>query len=141
MIDDTPLDAEEEDRDGGNGCSAVVVHAAMSAKARLIRLFDARLSRAGVERADRQGRRAFDRQEPTLGGHRTSPSIAPHAGDYDDQDEIDDEEEDEEDEAPVARAPRKKAAPKQPARKAAGKFELPPVVGADRAEAPPIASR
>jgi S-DNA-T family DNA segregation ATPase FtsK/SpoIIIE len=125
-IDDTPLDAEEEDRDGGNALLGFVVHAAMSAKARLIRLFSLGY-RALVSSAPSGKATAFDRREPTLGGHRASPPIAPQAGDYDDQDEVDDEEEDEEDEAPVARAPRKKAAPKQPARKASAKFELPPV--------------
>ena len=125
VIDDTPLDEEEEDRDGGNALLGFVVHAAMSAKARLIRLLSLGY-RALVSSAPTGKATAFDRQEPTLGGHRNSPSIAPQAGDYDDQDDVD-EEEDEEDEAPVARAPRKKAAAKQPARKANAKFELPPV--------------
>src|SRR3981081_413633 len=62
-----------------------------------------------------------DRDEPNLGG-RAAPSLAPQG-----EDDLDDEDEEEEDdeEIPAARAPRKKAAPKTPARKSW--FELPPV--------------
>ena len=66
---------------------------------------------------------SFERQEPNLGG-RAAPSLAPHA-DEDFDEEVDDEEEEEE--APAARAPRKKAAPRAPARKSSDKFELPSI--------------
>ena len=62
---------------------------------------------------------SFERQEPNLGG-RAAPSLAPQA-----EEDFDDEEDDEE--IPAARAPRKKAAPRAPARKSSDKFELPPI--------------
>jgi S-DNA-T family DNA segregation ATPase FtsK/SpoIIIE len=71
---------------------------------------------------------AFARQEPSLGGGRRAPSLVPQsaadAEDEDDADQDEAEEEDDDDE-PVARAPRRKAAPRQSTRK--GKFELPSV--------------
>jgi S-DNA-T family DNA segregation ATPase FtsK/SpoIIIE len=58
---------------------------------------------------------SFERQEPNLGG-RAAPSLAPLADeDFDDED------------TPIARAPRKKAAPRATLRKSSDKFELPPV--------------
>jgi S-DNA-T family DNA segregation ATPase FtsK/SpoIIIE len=54
-----------------------------------------------------------------LGG-RVAPSLAPKA-----EEDFDDEEDDEE--IPAARAPRKKAAARAPARRSSDKFELPPV--------------
>ena len=66
---------------------------------------------------------SFERQEPNLGG-RAAPSLAPQA----EEDFVDEEEEeDEEEEVPAARAPRKKPAPRTPARKSSDKFELPSV--------------
>jgi S-DNA-T family DNA segregation ATPase FtsK/SpoIIIE len=59
----------------------------------------------------------FERQEPNLGG-RATPSLAP-------QDE--DDFEDDDGEIPAARAPRKKAAPRAPARRSSDRFELPSV--------------
>ena len=66
-------------------------------------------------------RRAFVR---TSGAQYRRPprALAGAAGRYE---ECEDEEEDEEEEEPVARAPRKKAAPRQPAKKSSDKFELP----------------
>src|SRR5262249_24006836 len=61
---------------------------------------------------------SFVRQEPSLGA-RNVPSIAPEA-----DGEEPEEEEDDEEEEPAARAPRKKAAPKSPARKS-DKWEFP----------------
>jgi S-DNA-T family DNA segregation ATPase FtsK/SpoIIIE len=90
----------------------------MSAKARLGWLLTtAYRSLVASAPAPRTG--AFERQEPSLG--RAALALAP-------QTEADfDEEDDEEDEAPSARAPRKKAAPRAPARKSSDRFELPGV--------------
>ncbi|ABD85851.1 DNA translocase FtsK [Rhodopseudomonas palustris] len=114
---------EEDDKDGGSVSLGFMVHAAMSTKARLGRLLTLAY-RALVSSAPTGRAAAFERQEPRLGGGR-SPSIAPQAdADHDDADEP---EEPDEEEAPVARAPRKKAAPRQPVRKSSDKFELPGV--------------
>ena len=113
--DDAPF--EEED-DGGSVSLGWAFHAAMSAKARLWRLLTLAygwlVASAPPPRAS-----AFERQEPILGG-RAAPSLAPQA-----DEDFDDEEDDEE--IPAARAPRKKAAPRAPARKSSDKFELPPI--------------
>ena len=69
---------------------------------------------------------SFERQEPNLGGRR-APSLAPEAQDEEEFEEETEEDDDEEEEAPVARAPRKKAAPRAPSRKSSDKFELPSV--------------
>jgi S-DNA-T family DNA segregation ATPase FtsK/SpoIIIE len=114
--DDAPFVEEEDD---GSVSLGWAFHAAMSAKARvwrlLVRAYSWLVSSAPPPRT------SFERHEPNLGG-RAAPSLAPQA-----EDEEDDEDEDEEDdeETPAARAPRKKAAPKAPARKSW--FELPPV--------------
>jgi S-DNA-T family DNA segregation ATPase FtsK/SpoIIIE len=111
--DDAPFVEEEESR--GSISLGFLFHALMSAKARLGWLlttaYRSLVSSAPLPRA------SFERQEPSLSG-RGTPSLAPH-------DEEDFEDEDEE--APVARAPRKKAAPRSPARKSSEKFELPSV--------------
>jgi S-DNA-T family DNA segregation ATPase FtsK/SpoIIIE len=110
--DDEPLD--EEDR--GSISLGWAVHALMSMRARLAWFLGAAyrwlVSSAAAPRAP-----SFDRHEPTLDG-RAAPSLAP-------QDEDEDEEEEEEQE-PVVRAPRKKAAPKSPARKSE-KWDFPAV--------------
>ncbi|MBB5045632.1 S-DNA-T family DNA segregation ATPase FtsK/SpoIIIE [Rhodopseudomonas rhenobacensis] len=131
VVDDSH--EEEDDKDGGSVSLGFMVHAAMSAKARLARLMTLAY-RSLVSSAPTGRAAAFERQEPRLGGSR-SPSIAPQADADHDEAEHDDvvendepePEDDEEDEAPVARAPRKKAAPRQPLRKSADKFELPAV--------------
>ena len=114
--DDTPF---EEDEDGGSVSLGWAFHAVMSAKARLWRLLTLAY-RSLVASAPAPRALSFERQEPSLGG-RAAPSLAPQA-----EEDID-EEEDEEEEAPVARAPRKKAAARAPARKSSDRFELPPI--------------
>jgi DNA segregation ATPase FtsK/SpoIIIE, S-DNA-T family len=112
--DDAPF---EEDEDDGSVSLGWAFHAAMSAKARLWRLL-LLTYRWLVSSAPAARDAPFNRQEPTLGG-RAGPSLAP-------QDEEEEDSEDEDDE-PAARAPRKKAAPRPPARKSTAKFELPSV--------------
>ncbi|MBR1146309.1 DNA translocase FtsK [Bradyrhizobium sp. AUGA SZCCT0431] len=117
--DDAPF--EEEERDRSSVSLGWVYHALMSAKARLGWLMSTAY-RSLVASAPQPRTASFERQEPSLGG-RPAPSIAPQAEeDYGHEEE----EEDEEEEAPVARAPRKKAAPKASPRKS-DKFELPAV--------------
>ncbi len=114
--DDAPFVEEDDD---GSVPLGWAFHAVMSAKARvwrmLVRAYSWLVSSAPPPRS------SFERQEPNLGG-RAAPSLAPQG-----EDDLDDEDEEEEDdeEIPAARAPRKKAAPKTPARKSW--FELPPV--------------
>ena len=114
--DDAPF---VEEADGGSVSLGWAFHAAMSAKARLWRLltlaYGYLVASAPPPRAS-----SFERQEPNLGG-RAAPSIAPQT-----EEDFDDEEDDE-DEVPAARAPRKKAAARAPARKSSDKFELPSV--------------
>jgi len=112
--DETPF-VEQDDR--GSISLGWAVHALMSAKARLLRLLSLAY-RALVASAPAPRASSFERQEPSLGG-RAAPSLAPQA-------EADDEDDEEEDE-PVARAPRKKAAARAPARKSSDRFELPSV--------------
>ncbi len=111
--DDAPF--VEEDEGSSSVSLGLLFHALMSTKARLGWLlttaYRSLVSSAPLPRA------SFERQEPSLSG-RGGPSLAPH-------DEEDFEDEDEE--APVARARRKKAAPRSPARKSSEKFELPSV--------------
>ncbi len=116
--DDAPF---EEDEDGGSISLGWAFHAVMSAKARLGRLLSLAYS-ALVASAPAPRTLSFERQEPSLGG-RPAPSLAPQP----DEEEPDEEEDDEEEEAAVARAPRKKAAPRAPSRKSTDRFELPPI--------------
>jgi DNA segregation ATPase FtsK/SpoIIIE, S-DNA-T family len=109
--DDAPF---QEENDGGSVSLGWAFHAAMSAKARLWRLLTLAY---GWLVASAPAPRSFERQEPHL-GDRSPPSLAPQQFDEGDEDE---------DEAEVPRAPRKKAAPRTPARKSSEKFELPPV--------------
>ncbi|MEA2346036.1 MAG: segregation ATPase FtsK/SpoIIIE, family, partial [Thermoanaerobaculia bacterium] len=115
--DDTPF-VEEDDR--GSAVLGWMVHAAMSAKARIARLlawtYTSLVSSAPTTRAS-----TFDRQEPSLSAGRAAPSLAPQA-----EEEFDDEIDDDDD-APAARAPRKKPAPRAVQRKSSDKFELPSV--------------
>jgi DNA segregation ATPase FtsK/SpoIIIE, S-DNA-T family len=117
--DDAPF--VEED-DGASVSLGWAFHAAMSAKARLLRLFGLAY-RSLVASAPTTRAASFERQEPNLGG-RAGPPLAPHS-DSDPDQEVEDEEE--EADVPAARAPRKKATPRTPARKSSDKFELPPV--------------
>jgi S-DNA-T family DNA segregation ATPase FtsK/SpoIIIE len=118
--DDAPFVEEEPDR--SSAVLGWIAHAAISTKARLDRLlawaYKSLVSSAPTSRAS-----AFDRQEPSLGGGRTAPSLAPQA-DEDFNGGID---EDDDEEAPAARAPRKKPAPRAPQRKSSDKFEMPSV--------------
>jgi S-DNA-T family DNA segregation ATPase FtsK/SpoIIIE len=115
--DDTPF-VEEEDR--GSVSLGWLVHAIMSAKARIWRLLT--LTYRWLVASSPAPRTSFERLEPNLGAGRAAPSLAPQAEeDYDD--ELDEDDED----APAARAPRKKAAPRAPTRKSSDKFELPSV--------------
>src|SRR6266705_50145 len=114
--DDLPFVEEDDD---GSVPLGWAFHAVMSAKARVWRMLVRAYS--WLVSSTPPPRTSFERQEPNLGG-RAAPSLAPQADD--DLDDEDEEEEDDE-EIPAARAPRKKAAPKTPARKSW--FELPPV--------------
>ncbi|MFL5118068.1 MAG: DNA translocase FtsK, partial [Microvirga sp.] len=114
--DDTPF-VEEEDRSSVS--LGWVYHALMSLKARLGWLMSAAY-RSLVSSSPPPRRASFERQEPTLRG-RAAPALAPQ-----DEESEDEDEEEEEEEVPAARASRKKAAPRAPARKSE-KFELPSV--------------
>jgi DNA segregation ATPase FtsK/SpoIIIE, S-DNA-T family len=117
--DSTPIeeaDDEPLDEDRGSISLGWAVHALMSMRARLA-WFMAAAYRWLVSSAATPRAPSFDRHEPTLDG-RAAPSLAP-------QDEDEDEEEEDKPE-PVARAPRKKAAPKSPARKSE-KWDFPAV--------------
>jgi S-DNA-T family DNA segregation ATPase FtsK/SpoIIIE len=114
--DDAPF-VEEDDR--GSVSLGWAFHAIMSAKARLWRLTTLAYGWLVASAPAPRGS-AFERQEPNLGG-RVAPSLAPQANE-DFEDEVEDDED-----IPAARAPRKKAAPRAPARKSSDKFELPPV--------------
>ncbi len=117
--DDAPF--VEED-DSGSVSLGWAFHAAMSAKARLWRWLTLAYGWLVASAPAPRGA-SFERQEPNLGG-RAAPSLAPQAEeDFDD----DEDEEDDDEEVPAARAPRKKAAPRAPARKSSDRFELPPV--------------
>jgi len=116
--DDEPL---TEDSDGGSISLGWAVHAFMSTKARLAWLLSAAYRWLVSSGSSNQPTSlSFDRHEPSLGG-RAAPSIAPDG----DDEEYEEEDEDEEEE-PVARAPRKKAAPKAPAKRSE-KWDFPAV--------------
>jgi DNA segregation ATPase FtsK/SpoIIIE, S-DNA-T family len=116
--DDAPFDEGDEGHDRGSISLGWIFHALMSAKAR-IGWFLGTAYRALVSSGAQPKKASFERQEPTLAG-RGAPSIAPEA----DDEEEEEDEEDEEEEEPAARAPRKKAAPKSPAKKS-DKWEFP----------------
>jgi len=124
--EDSPLEDEdaplvEDEEDGGSISLGWAVHAAMSAKARLFWLLGAAY-RSLVSSGAQVRAASFERQEPSLGS-RAAPALAPQG-----EEDLDEEEEDEEEEeAPAARAPRKKAAPRAPARKSSERFEMPAV--------------
>jgi len=114
--DDAPF-VEEEDR--GSVSLGWLVHAIMSAKARIWRLLT--LAYRWLVASSPAPRTSFERQEPNLGS-RTAPSLVPVA----DEDLDEDLDEDDED-VPLARAPRRKPAPRASQRKSSDKFELPSV--------------
>src|ERR1700687_1773757 len=111
--DDAPFVEEDE---GGSVSLGWAFHAAMSAKARLWRLLTLAYSWL-VASAPAPRPTSFERQEPNL-GDRAAPSLAPQA-----EEDLDDDDE----EIPAARAPRKQAAARAPARRSSDKFELPPI--------------
>src|SRR5437868_10349048 len=117
--DDAPFVEEEEDR--GSVSLGWLVHALMSAKARVWRLLTLAW-RWLVASSPPPHAQSFERQEPVLGASRAAPSLAPEA-----DDEFDEESDEDDDDAPVARAPRRKAAPRAPQRKSSDRFELPSV--------------
>ena len=127
--DDSPF---EDESDRGSVSLGFVVHALMSAKARLSRLA-VKAYRALVASAPVKTTTAFERQEPNLGGGaRRSPPLAPAVHDEHDDNDRDadhDDEAEDDDEAPIPPAPRKKPAPaaKAPAKKSGTAFELPSV--------------
>jgi S-DNA-T family DNA segregation ATPase FtsK/SpoIIIE len=120
----TPIEDDEapfaEEDDGASVSLGRVVHALMSAKARLLRLLSAAYGSL-VASARPPTAASFERQEPDLGG-RAAPSLAPQT-----EEGFDNEGEGEDEEIPAARAPRKKAAARPPARKSSDRFELPSV--------------
>ncbi|MGA9087528.1 MAG: DNA translocase FtsK [Bradyrhizobium sp.] len=120
----TPIEDDEapfiEQDDRGSISLGWAVHALMSAKARLLRLLSLAYGSL-VASTPAQRASSFERQEPSLGG-RAPPSLAPQT-----EEDFDEEEEAEEEEVPAARAPRKKAAARAPARKSSDRFELPSV--------------
>ena len=134
--DDRALEDDGDDR--GSISLGFLVHAALSAKARLMRLLT--LAYRSLV-ASGQGAQAapFERHEPSLDGRGRSPSIAPRGDaeeeeydaadeeDAEEEDGDDDEDEDDEDEAPVARAPRRKAPSRAASRKSNAAFEMPSV--------------
>ncbi|HEU0081976.1 MAG TPA: DNA translocase FtsK 4TM domain-containing protein, partial [Bradyrhizobium sp.] len=117
--DDAPFVEEEEDR--GSVSLGWLVHALMSAKARLWRLMTLAW-RGLVASTPPRHAQSFERQEPTLGASRPAPSLAPEA-----DNEFDDDGDEDDENAPAARTSRKKAAPRAPQRKASDRFELPSV--------------
>lgn len=123
--DDKPLDDNEES-DRGSVSLGWLFHALMSTKARLIWLCGAAY-RSLVSSGPKTKGMQFSRQEPNLGSGRAAPPISPQSEDEEYEHEEDESEEEEEEEEPVARAPRKKAAPKTPAKKSSDKFDLPSV--------------
>jgi DNA segregation ATPase FtsK/SpoIIIE, S-DNA-T family len=114
--DEKPL---TEDDDDGSVRLGWLFHAIMSTKARL-GLMLSRAYRVFVSSSPAKTALGYDRQEPNLG--RAAPAVTAE----DEENETEEEEDEEEEEAPAARAPRKKAPAKTPARKSE-KFELPAV--------------
>src|SRR6202035_3919330 len=118
----TPIEDDDalfvEEADGGSISLGWAFHAAMSAKARLWRLLTLAYGWL-VASAPSPRTASFERHEPSLG--RSGPSLAPHP-----HEDSDDAEEDDEG-APIAPAPRRKPAPRAPARRSSDKFELPPI--------------
>ncbi|MBN9596009.1 MAG: DNA translocase FtsK 4TM domain-containing protein [Afipia sp.] len=120
MIED---EDEDEDNDRGSISLGWLVHAAMSAKARIMRMASALFAMA-VGRTESSSTRSFERMEPNLGNGRRAPSLVPQAEDEYEEEEPEEEDEEEEEEEPAPRA-RKRAEPKPSGRK--GVFVLPPI--------------
>jgi S-DNA-T family DNA segregation ATPase FtsK/SpoIIIE len=121
MLDD---DAADDDDDRGSISLGWIVHTAMSAKVRIMRVLAAAFAML-LGRGDSAPARRFDRMEPMLGGERRSPSLVPQAEeDFEEDAEEEEDDEEEEEEAPVARAPRRRES-RPVTRK--GAFVLPPL--------------
>jgi S-DNA-T family DNA segregation ATPase FtsK/SpoIIIE len=119
MIED---EDEDEDNDRGSISLGWLVHAAMSAKARIMRMASALFAMA-VGRTDPlppARSNAWSRTSATDGVHRP----VPQAEDEYEEEEPEEEDEEEEEEEPAPRA-RKRAEPKPSGRK--GVFVLPPI--------------
>jgi DNA segregation ATPase FtsK/SpoIIIE, S-DNA-T family len=120
----TPIEDDDapfvEEHDSGSVSLGWAFHAVMSARARLWRLLTLAYGWL-VASAPAPRTSSFERHEPNLGG-RVAPALAPQGGE-----DFEDEDGEEEEEVPAARAPRKKAAPRAPARRSSDKFELPPI--------------
>lgn len=121
MIDDED-DFEEDDRRSIS--LGWLVHAVMSAKARVVRMASALFAMMVGRTDSHRTRSSFERMEPNLGGERRAPSLVPQDEYEEEQEEEDEEEEEEEEEEPAARS-RKRAEPKVSKRK--GTFVLPPI--------------
>ncbi len=131
VVDD---DDEAYDEDDGRSISlGWLVHGLLSLRARLW-VGAKMVYRLMVASRETPRTASFDRREPNLGRDRTSPPIAPQSHGHDEEDEDEevraetDDGDDEEEEAPVARAPKKRAAPKAaPVAKKGAAFVLPPL--------------
>ena len=121
--DDQPFVEEGDDR--GSVSLGWLFHAVMSAKARLGWLLTTAY-RSLVASSQPSRGPAFERQEPNL-GDRAAPSLAPEPEEDFEEETEEEEDDDEEEEAPVARAPRQKAAPREKRKSSSDKFELPSV--------------
>jgi DNA segregation ATPase FtsK/SpoIIIE, S-DNA-T family len=115
--DNAPFGEGEEEENSRSISIGWAFHALMSARARLI-WFLSMAYRSLVSSGLKPRARAFERQEPNLGG-RSAPSIASQGSDL-----VEDEEDD--DEVPAARSAPKKPATRA-ARKSSEKFDLPAV--------------
>ncbi|UFZ02209.1 DNA translocase FtsK [Bradyrhizobium ontarionense] len=122
--DDTPPTDSEDDDDKSAVRLGWVFHAIMSAKAR-VGWFLSTAYRALVSSGPQPRSAAAGRHEPSLGGGRARPTLAPEMeADGGDEDEGGEDEEEEEEPAPRAR---KKPTPKTPPRKSNDKYDLPSV--------------
>jgi DNA segregation ATPase FtsK/SpoIIIE, S-DNA-T family len=111
--DEDVADDEEADEDHASAWRGMIVHALLSWKARFLLMFR-RAPRAPLPAARRAGPRMDGRMEPRFDGlgRVTAPSMAPDADYEDDAEE-------------AAPAPRRRAAPRAPARRGGSGFELP----------------
>ncbi len=121
IIEHRPARLVEDDEDFEDDNRSIIslgwiTHAAISAKARFVRLFALMFSML-LGRRDSRISASFERLEPNLGRTHRSPSLAPKS----DEDFEEDEEEEEEEEP----APRKRTEARSSSRK--GTFVLPPL--------------
>ncbi len=131
-VDDEPFEDIDEEKERRSFAVSLgwLFHGIMSTKARIGRVLAFLYSKFVTSSAEPRAA-GFERQEPTLGGRRASPPIAPqdeHDDEHEEEEETyEDDEEEEVEEEPTPKA-RKKPAAKEPVRKSNnGKFELPSV--------------